>query len=238
MIRTKAIVINRFDYKENDNLVCFYTLDFGKLLLASRGTKKATSKLVAHLEPFNFVELMIIKNKNGMSVGSVISEDSFVSLKSDYNSIYLAGSFFNFFNKMIKEGQQDFELFFFLNDFLKTINKEFKFIESLNIGQLDFLIDIFKFRLLSSLGCSLNIDNCSVCKSKKDFKFLDFEQGGLVCGRCSVNTSSSNRVGIDDKLLELKKSIREIDFTNTLRIEENDKLHNLIKKKIVYFTNL
>jgi DNA repair protein RecO (recombination protein O) len=234
---TKAIVINRFDYKENDNLICFYTLDFGKLLLSSRGTKKASSKLVAHLEPFNFVELMMIKTKAGLSVGSVVSKNSFLNLKSNYNSIYLAGSFFNFFNKLVRDEQQDFELFFFLNDFLKAVNDEYETIDKLSADHLDFLVDIFKSKFLSPLGYLLNIESCSFCKTKENLEYLDFEQGGLVCKSCSKKNPCNNRVEIDSDILKEERYIENSDFASILKIEYNDKLHKLIKKKILYFTN-
>ena len=130
MIRTKAIILNRLPYKDNDALIFFYTLDFGKLVLSARGARKQGSKLVAHLEPFNFVDLMIIKNKNGLSVGSVISQDSFLNLKNDYNSLFLSGKILNFFNQYVKEGQADFDLFIFLNNFLKMINDSAKLIKN------------------------------------------------------------------------------------------------------------
>lgn len=164
MIKTKAIVLNRFDYKETDSMVSFYTLDFGRLNLIARGTKKQNSKLSAHLEPINFVDLMIIKNKNINTVGSAISRNSFLSIKNSYNSLYLSGSFLNFFNKIIRENQEDFNLFVFLNNLLQSIENNILEINKLNKNRLDFLLDIFKFKLIEKLGYSSEEDFYSLTK--------------------------------------------------------------------------
>ncbi|PKM91278.1 DNA repair protein RecO [Candidatus Falkowbacteria bacterium HGW-Falkowbacteria-1] len=240
MIRTRAIVLNRVDFRESDSLVSFYTLDFGKITLVARGTKKQASKLVAHLEPFNFVDLMMIKNKNGNSVGSVISKNSFLNIKSDLNSIYISGKLFHFFNNLSREGQQDFDLFFFLNDFLKSINGNGHKIEKFGGDHLDFLVDVFKFKLLSILGYSFHINSCVECGKDKHLDFLNFLKGGVICQACydkdllTNGFKKNDYIGLSKELLSAKKALVSSDFDSILDIQLDKSLHNLIKKKILF----
>lgn len=240
MIKTRAIILNRVDCRENDSLVSFFTLDFGKITLLARGTKKQFSKLAAHLEPFNFVDLMMIKNKNGFSVGSVISNDSFLNLKSDFNSIHISGKLFYFFNKLSREGQQDFDLFFFLNDFLKNIDSNKDKIEKFSIEHLDFLLDVFKFKLLSLLGYSFYLDSCVECGARHDLNFLNFLKGGALCQDCynkiflTNEFKSSDHFKLNEKLLNSKKNITLCDLKDVISVTPNKSLHSLIKNKISF----
>ncbi|MCK9438802.1 MAG: DNA repair protein RecO [Patescibacteria group bacterium] len=240
MIRTKAIVLNRFPHKENDALIYFYTLDFGKLVLTARGARKQSSKLVAHLEPFNFVDLMMIKNKNGVSVGSVISQNSFLNLKNDYNSLLLSGKVFSFFNQHVKEGQADFDLFIFLNNFLKTINDSIESVKSKSLKDLDFLGDILKFKLLDLLGYSYQTSRCVECGCDKNLNFISLNRGGVVCDSCTnketINRSLDkiNHLKINKDLLSLKEFVKKNDFSFLLDLKTDKNFQNFIKRKINY----
>lgn len=240
MIRTKAIVLNRFPHKENDALVYFYTLDFGKMILSAKGARKQSSKLAAHLEPFNFVELMMIKNKTGFCVGSVISQNSFLNIKKDYNSLYLSGKLLSFFLKHIKEGESDFELFIFLNDFLKSLDQQIDIVKNRSLGELDFLSDVLIFKLLKLLGYSFQVSVCVDCGAEKKLSFLNFNKGGVVCEDCAnkeIKNRSFNRnnyLEINEELLLFKNEVKNNNFDFLLNLEVNEKFHNLIKRKIDY----
>ena len=60
---TKAIILKREPFWEADTRVVVYSLEKGKLHLIARGTKKISSKLAGHLEPMNFVDLMVVRGK-------------------------------------------------------------------------------------------------------------------------------------------------------------------------------
>lgn len=240
MIRTKAIILNRLPYKDDDALIFFYTLDFGKLVLTARGARKQRSKLAAHLEPFNFVELMMIKNKNGLSVGSVISQDSFLDLKNNYNSLFLSGRVLSFFNQYVKEGQTDFDLFIFLNNFLKEINDSVSLLKDKSLRELDFLADIFKFKLVENLGYSYQMSECLDCGCRDGLDFIDFDRGGVLCANCfkrEVLNKSLNRdncLKVNKDLLLLKNFVKDNDFRHLIDLEINRNLQNFIRKKLNY----
>lgn len=240
MIKTKAIVLNRFPYKENDALVHFYTLDFGKVVLSARGLLRSSSKLAAHMEPFNFVDLMMIKNRAGFCVGSAISQNSFLNIKSSYSSLYLSGKILSFFSKNIKEGESDFDLFIFLNDFLKTLNEQTKIIEHRDAKELDFLADVLIFKLLKLLGYSYQTDHCLECGTKNNLSTLNFGGGGLLCEGCAYQGQKRGSVrladclSVDSNLLKLKNKIKEVEIGLLLGLDRELRLHDLIRKKIKY----
>jgi DNA repair protein RecO len=79
----RAIVLRRVKYRENDSKISVYSFEKGLLELVVRGTARSKSKLAGHIEPFNLVNIMIVKGKNFDYAGSVVSEKSFLNIKND-----------------------------------------------------------------------------------------------------------------------------------------------------------
>ena len=237
MIKTKAIVLNRIKFKESDFLVFLYTLDFGKMIITAKGANRSGSKLSAHLEPLNFVDLMIIKNKRGFSIGSSISKKSFVNIKNSYNSVYLAGRALNFFNKAVKDEQQDFDLFVFLKSFLEDLESNHWKIEEKSDEDLNFFLDIFKLKLLALLGYSFNLCSCVDCSSEAELNVLSFDKGGLICQKCVKDSLLNNSyIKVSDDLIFLKKLVNKSDFSSLFSLGFNKSLQDLIRKKLCYFS--
>lgn len=59
-----AVILDKEPLRDFDNRVIFYTEKFGKLTGRTVSTRKITSKLAAHLEPGNMVNLRFVEKKN------------------------------------------------------------------------------------------------------------------------------------------------------------------------------
>lgn len=150
MIKTRAIVLSKKDFHDYDALVSFYSLDFGKTTLIARGVKRSSAKLAGHLEPFNLVDLMIIKGRERDYVGSAISEISFLNIKENYQKILAAGHSLGFLQELTYPQQADFNIFLLVKDFLS-------FLDSLeDETKIDLACYFFKFKVLEFLGYDLS----------------------------------------------------------------------------------
>ncbi len=150
---TKAIILNRQDFRENDLRVVVYSKDYGKLELVARGAKKQTSKMAGHVEPFNLVNLMAVKGKQFDYIGSAISNNCFTNIKNDFDKVSAAGKSINIFNKSIKPEYPDQKIFYLLEDFLIAIN---------NNLDLSILSISFKLKLMALLGYVPELYNCII----------------------------------------------------------------------------
>ena len=119
---TKAIILKRQSYRENDSSVVVYTPDFGKMTLIARGTKKITSKLIGHLEPISLSDIMIVKGKGRHYIGGAICQDAFLNIKDDLNKLYYAGQGIRVFNRLVRDGQGDPDLFNLLKNWLELLD--------------------------------------------------------------------------------------------------------------------
>lgn len=235
MIKTRAIVLSRYDISEYDAIVLFYSLDFGKISILAKGLKRPKSKLAGHLEPLNLVELMIIEGREKNYVGSAISDNSFLGIKNSYNKLVLAGSAIKFLKDLSFEQEADFNIFLLLRDFLINLNNYDQ-----DDAYLDFLLLYFKVRILDILGYNFDFSRCSACGQVSAI-FFDFFNKEVLCLNCSNSNKylSSNLVKISQSTINLKKNILSVEFSefksltfDNPQLKELDNFINIIKKII------
>lgn len=151
--KTKAIILKREPYNENDSRVFVYTRDFGKLQLIARGTQKLSSKLAGHIEPLNFCDMMIIKGKQYDYAGSVIAENVFARIKNDYAKSIIAGEVVRIVDELVKGEEKDEQIFLMLKKFLAVLNNA-EIHKSLS---LQILKNALTIKLISILGYRPNL---------------------------------------------------------------------------------
>ena len=74
---------------------------------------------------------------------------------------------------------------------------------------LDFLLSIFKIKLLSIIGYKPIIDKCSICKSTDNLIYFSIYNNGFICMSCG-NTDKS-KIQMTDSLKMALKYIVESD---------------------------
>jgi len=182
---TKAIILNRRDWREADRLVSVYTPNHGRLSLLARGACKANSKMAAHLEPLSLSRLLVVKGKGFDYVGGALLEEAFWGIKQDLNKLYFAGEALRNFSLLVREGEADADIFSWLEKWLLSLEA------AGNGGDLDkeegrFRSALFSWRLFHLLGYGPQLDNCVVCHQAPSpgKNHFDFARGGLLCSDC------------------------------------------------------
>ncbi len=207
----KVIVLDRFDFRENDTKVILYSREMGKLGLVARGTKKLHSKLAGHLEPIILSQVMFVPGRNFNYIGSAKAENCFLGIKNSLNKIWLAGRVLSSFDKLIKEGQKDEDVFDFLFDFLNWLDNV-----HVKINE-EFIYNIFILKLIQKLGYEPQLYKCSECNNNisSQLNFV-FSKGGLVCFKCQQNLSIESML-IDKKLLNFLRLTFRSSFNDFIK---------------------
>jgi DNA repair protein RecO len=120
--RTKAIVLDRSPYQECDSQVAVYSWLSGRQNLIAKGTAKINSKLAGHLEPFNLVELMVIRGRGADYAGAADSLAVAGALKGDWHKIQAGGYLLALYKKLLKPGESDRRVFLLLAQFIYWLN--------------------------------------------------------------------------------------------------------------------
>ncbi len=227
---TKAIVLSRQDYRENDSLAVFYSLDYGKLALIARGAKKAGSKLAGHIEPLSLVDLMVINGKGRDYVGGVIAREQYPNLKKDLNAVYYAGLGVNWLRRLTEEGEAEPELFLLLSSYLDLLDSHAP--ELLLKEEGDLLFAFFAFKLLALIGYQPQVGSCLECHlpAKPGKNYFDLKSGGLVCADCFIKTPRLNQefLTVSDNCVKLLRLILD----NKLEVSKKIKIDKKSAKEI------
>jgi DNA repair protein RecO (recombination protein O) len=181
---SSAIILNRSPYRESDSLITVYTKYFGKLALVARGTKKLQSKLAGHLEPISLADILIIKGRGFDYIGSALTQNAFLNLKDDLNKLYYAGRALNWFNRLLRDGEPDEDLFSLLWGWLEIIDNYPSAEFNKDNGELFFIF--FALKLMTELGYKPEMYECLNCrqKIKPGKNYFNLKNGGVVCNLC------------------------------------------------------
>jgi len=241
---TAAIVLSREPYRENDSLITVYTLNFGKLALIARGTKKLQSKLAAHTEPLSLINLMIIKGRGFDYIGGAANREVYFNIRADLNKLYYAGQALKIFNKLVKGDQADKRLFFLLVNWLALLDNYSDFDKE--NGSLLFSFFILKF--LVELGYQPEMYKCLLCKNKlkPGNNYFDLLSGGVVCeacfnkGRRPITDGGTDLLPVSDNCIKLIRFMLDDQFERPEKIKVDKKLTKelslLVNKFLIFFS--
>jgi len=237
-----ALILQRRPYRENDSLITAYTLNFGKLSLVARGTKKLRSKLAGHLEPLTLTDLMIIKGRGLDYIGSAALTDSYPGIRADLNKLYYSGRILKLFDRLVRDSQTDGRLFFLLLEWLKFVD-DYQAEFSRSIGELLSLH--FTWRFLRELGYEPALAKCLKCgQALSPGNYFDLLNGGILGESCYKNRDLSLSSGenqfrtISDNIIKILRFImnNKLGETVKLNISRSDikELSSLTDKFVIY----
>ncbi len=228
---TKALVLNRYIYREYDSRVTVYSPLLGKIDLLARGVQRPGSKLAAHVEPLSLVDLMIVKGKNTDYIGSSIVSDAYASIKGDLAKLPFAGSALFAFNRLIKPEEKDAVLFDLLLDFLNILDQKPE--------RADWLLASWSLKFLAALGYQPELYNCLHCQKRlePDNNFFSIMRGGIFCGNCSRRELNLEAVDQNNiKMLRLVLSHSLADLANLKADNKSfDRVNNLVKNLLNFY---
>lgn len=222
----KAIILNRRPFGEDDGRILIYSLERGKLDLVARGVKKIKSKLAGHLEPFTLADIMAVRGRQYDYLGAAASQNCYFHIKKDLAKIEAAGQVIKIFEKSVKPGLADRQIFDLLSGYLEILNSKKIDPEILNY--------YFFVKLLGALGQKPELYHCVNCGVKimptGRFKF-NLAGGGLVCGRCPVKQGLT--ISVD--CLKILRFIDKEGLEKIVKLKISDSLKRELVKLVSSF---
>lgn len=175
--KVKGLVLFSRDYQESDKLLNILTLEQGKITVKAKSVRTAKSKLKMYAQSFCFAEFELTKKQDMYLLTGVNPIDSFFNIVSDIDKFESGFKILECIDKVCKTGQTYVEVFVEALKALKTLCYT-------DISP-DLITIKFMTQLLSHEGFKLNLDRCSMCKSKFVGKiYLNIDEGELVCSNC------------------------------------------------------
>ena len=118
----QGIVLTSDKYRERDRLLAVYTKEYGKIRVISRGSRKMNSKLSPHLEPLDYVNLMLVSGKALVTLTGSSKIEDFRNLKTSGAYTLLALYLVELVDKSVLENLPDEKIYNLILDLLKYLN--------------------------------------------------------------------------------------------------------------------
>ena len=222
IIKTKGIIISESNMNDFDKMVTILTPN-GKIGCAAKGARRPKSLLMAGTQFLCFGEYMLYKGANSYHINSCDTIEIFYKIRTDLDKLKYASHITKIVNDVTYENQNTYRI---LQLFLNTL-----YMISETEKDLEFILCVFKIRLLCLLGFTPQIKECIKCKAKENLNFFSLKDNGFKCENCSkvdksaIQISDSTKTAIQYIVLADSKKIFSFNIS-----EENLQELKLISK--------
>jgi DNA repair protein RecO (recombination protein O) len=218
--RTEAFVIRKWDFREYDQLVTVFTKEKGKVDLIVKGSRKISSKMAGHLEPFGVVDIMVAQGKAYDRIAGTKLLENYPNLKLNLEGVALSVYFNETVNSIIHGNQTDHKVFPLIQDYYRSIDS---YVSQKGDGgdiHNQVLIALsYILRLLDSQGFAPVFNICFYCKNSiiEEKNYVSDRHLSVICPSCRQKEDMLYPVSTTAlKVLRLinQKSFSTIKLTN------------------------
>lgn len=193
-VKTKGIIIAENNLGDFDKMLTMLTPGLGKISCVAKGARRPKSALLGGTQLFCFGEYVMFSGTNTYHINSCETIEIFYKIRTDLDKLKYAIHIDKIIQDVTQENQNSYKI---LQLFLNTL-----YIISETDKDLEFILSIFKFRLLSLLGFFPKIEKCLVCGEHENLNFFSIQQNGFKCKTCgkqdtsaiSINESTKNAI--------------------------------------------
>ncbi|MBE5821423.1 MAG: DNA repair protein RecO [Clostridiales bacterium] len=183
IIKTKGIVINEANSKDNDKVLTILTPDLGKISVIAKGVRREKNINKSASQLFVFSELVLYKNTGDMYIlNSADTIEQFYNIRIDIEKFYYVTYMCKLICDVSTSDEENAELMQLL---LNTI-----YLLEQNKKDNMFLITVFQIRLLRILGFMPILNKCVNCQSDELHHF-SIKYNGLLCNSCAKQDTGS-----------------------------------------------
>ena len=224
-IKTKGIILSESKMNDYDKMLTILTPN-GKIGCAAKGARRPKSLLMAGTQFLCFGEYLLYQGTNSYHMNSCDTIELFYPIRMDLDKLKYASHVTKIINDVTDENQNTYKI---LQLFLNTL-----YMISQTDKDLNFIISVFKLRLLCLLGFMPEIHKCTQCKTQENLSYFSLRDNGFKCEHCgkvdkgAIQLSDSTKIAIQYIVLTEAKKIFSFNIS-----EVNLKELNLIIK--LYF---
>ena len=186
VIKTKGLILSQYNLNDNDRMVTLLTPNLGKIGCAAIGSRKGKSPLMAGTQFLCFGDFIVYKGISSYRINSCEPIEIFYNIRLDIDKLNYAVRVTKIINDVTGENDNSYRVLqLALNTLYVIANVEI---------DLDFVMSIFKFRLLSIIGFKPDLKHlCSVC-NKNISKYFSIMDDCLKCADCAILDKSAIQV--------------------------------------------
>lgn len=184
MANTKinGIVIAENNMGDYDKMLTILTPNYGKISCVAKGARRPQSALLASTQLFCFGEYLMYKGTNTYHINSSETIEIFYNLRTDLDKLKYAIHINKIIQDVTEENENCYRLLQLFLNTLYTISETEK--------DKDFVLNVFKLRLLCILGFTPRVVCCTNCREDKNLTKFSIKDNGFKCEACGRQDKS------------------------------------------------
>ena len=181
-IKTKGIILVEHNMGDYDKMLTMLTPGLGKISCAARGAKRFRSSLLVGSQFLCFGDYVLYKTSSTYYINSCEPIEIFYNIRKDLKKLDYASFITKIIIDVTNENENSYRI---LQLYLNTL-----YMISETDKDLEFILAIFKMKLISILGFTPNIKACTNCNSKENLEFFSLKDNGFKCRACAKQDTS------------------------------------------------
>lgn len=175
-IKIRGIVVRSTDVGDYNKMLTVLSGEKGRISIWAKGVKSSKSKMAAACSLLCYSEFVVTARGDNFTLSQATVIESFYHLREDIEKLSCAVYFAELAVSVCQEECGAEDVIRLLLNSLYFLEKGLKSINSMRA--------MFELRLLAAAGFMPDLNECTVCFSKDNLKFVSPFMGGAVCGGC------------------------------------------------------
>ena len=182
-LKVSGVIIAENNMGDYDKMVTLLTPNLGKISCSARGARRSKSLLLSGTQFLCFGDYQLFKGSDTYKINSCETIEMFYNLRTDLDKLTYASYITKIINDVTTENQNSFHILKLYLNTLYAISETDK--------DLDFIISVFRMRLMKIIGFAPNISECVSCRKKEDLTAFSFKDNGFKCNECKKQEPGS-----------------------------------------------
>lgn len=225
IVKTEAIVLKSFDFRETSKIVTFYTREFGKVKGVLKGIRKDPRKFGSSVEKFSVNDIVFYQYRNSdiHLVSQCDMKEYYWPVRQDFKKLTAASYILELVDAIMPIEQRN-------DDIYELMCRYFASLATVN--DINKLVHVFQIKTLLYSGFRPHLDTCVRCAKKvRGETRFSMQLGGLICSVCRPTGADASLVsrGTVASILHIEQS----EWEKSLKLG----LSGLIQKELKFVLN-
>ena len=212
IVKMKGIIIAENNMGDFDKMLTMLTPGLGKISCVAKGARRPKSSLLAGTQFLCFGEYVMYKGQEHYTINSCDTIEMFYNLRTDLDKLKYATHITKIINDVTNENENSYKI---LQLFLNTL-----YMFSETDKNPDFILSIFKMKLLCFLGFKPEVEKCTECEARENLSYFSIKSNGVKCEKChmidkgAIKISESTLTALKYIVLAPAKKLFSFDLKN------------------------
>ncbi|NOY78950.1 MAG: DNA repair protein RecO [Calditrichaeota bacterium] len=231
ILKSEAIVLKTHDFQETSKIVSVYSKEYGRLQLIAKGVRSPKSKFGALLDGLNYLRILYYfkETRELQFLSNAELVKVFSHLRDDLDRFSYASIIAEIIYRTQLLGERNLRLFHTIISSFEGINASENYRNYFEAFLMRFIeISGFHPKLRRCLNCGQPPRGARV--------YFDFDRGGYLCEKCSVNQSSQFYLSLEG--LNFLLALRDYSWQNIGIITVSEQILLEIERFLLYYLKI